>query len=646
MLKLEDIRKWLFTSDRWCLFVLSIAAVWMLLYPAIDSRLRNEKLVGDPAEYFAYLQSVFEDGDIRFSDDYLELDPDTPPSHFEKLHTGYAPQIFAVGAPVLWSPFYLAGKLYVAATGVEARDAELVLLMRFTRFGSRVYAALTLFLIYFILLHFFSRATSLLASLAAFFCTPFYFYGIYNVINSHAAGAFSVALFLWYALKTGSARKTGQWIVLGLILGLVALIRWQNAVIVIWILIEQIPVLWEMIKSRSGLLKQIGRYALAGLFAIPVFLIQILIWTVIFGPFKTPLDFGANHIIWGRPEIVNLLFSSRHGLFSWHPLTYLAVIGIVIWLWKKTGPALGALLAFLAMLYLNSITGDWWAGDSFGMRRFVSMAPVFAVGIAALAGRISVKWRRFGASAAWICVLLLVLLNMTMAVRFFEMELQHDEAVGYGSIIGGGAGKIVDQTIWPFAFPGNVIQSLQTDYAPFKDADWIASTQLDSLQNSLNGEIHSGRPSFRNGFSGVGKDREGVYRILHAVSGNIYFSVFTELPRSRLILEARTRRLNLKADEIPVVEVILNGVSLRSLLGTTGIRLARSETLVPIPAWRFGINKLELRLWVGQAKKSSAYRSRNFKIDREESLRLNEGDYELKVYRLRFEDFVKKSQVR
>ena len=642
MLKLEAIRKWLFTGNRLCLVILSLAAAWMLLYPAIDSRLRNEKLVGDPAEYFAYLQSVFEDGDIQFSDDYLEFDPDTPTSHYEKLHTGYAPQIFAVGAPVLWSPFYLAGKLYVAATGVEARDTELDLLIRFARFGSRVYAALTLFLVYFILLHFFPRGPSLLASLAAFFCTPFYFYGIYNVINSHAAGAFGVALFLWYALKTGSARKTGQWIVLGLLLGLAALIRWQNGVIVIWILIEQLPVLWEKIKARSGVLKQIGRYAVAGVFAIPVFLIQILIWTVIFGPFKTPLDFGANHVIWERPEIINLLFSSRHGLFSWHPITYLALIGIVLWLWKKTGPALGALLAFLAMLYLNSITGDWWAGDSFGMRRFVSMAPVFAVGIAVLIDRISERWRRVGDSAAWVCVLLLVLLNISMAVRFFEADLQHDEAVGYGSIIGGSAGQIVDQTIWPFAFPGNVIQSLQTDNATFKDADWIASTQLDSLQNSLEGEIRAEYPSFRSGFSTTLEDNEGAHRVLSGLSGNVYFSVFTEYPRSRLIAEARTRRLNIGKDEIPVVEVILNGVSLKPLLGSARTRLARSETLVPIPAWRFGINKLEFRLWVGRTSKSRLYRSRNFSIAREETLRPNEGDYELKIYHLNFEEFVKK----
>ncbi len=43
-----------------------------------------------------------------------------------------------------------------------------------------------------------------------------------------------------------------------------------------------------------------------------------------------------------------------------------------------------AIVIFLAESYVNSIVNDWWGGEAFGARRFVSLMPFFALGLAAL----------------------------------------------------------------------------------------------------------------------------------------------------------------------------------------------------------------------------------------------------------------------
>jgi hypothetical protein len=50
-----------------------------------------------------------------------------------------------------------------------------------------------------------------------------------------------------------------------------------------------------------------------------------------------------------------------------------------------------ALLAVMAVSwYVNATVSDWWGGEAFGARRFVSCVPIFAVGLAALIDRL--RW--------------------------------------------------------------------------------------------------------------------------------------------------------------------------------------------------------------------------------------------------------------
>ena len=48
--------------------------------------------------------------------------------------------------------------------------------------------------------------------------------------------------------------------------------------------------------------------------------------------------------------------------------------------------------------YVNAAVADWWAGEAFGSRRFVSCVPIFGLGLAALADRWTPSLRQAAAA--------------------------------------------------------------------------------------------------------------------------------------------------------------------------------------------------------------------------------------------------------
>ena len=95
---------------------------------------------------------------------------------------------------------------------------------------------------------------------------------------------------------------------------------------------------------------------------------------------------------WLQPEIFNVLFSGFHGLFAWHPLLILGVVGLMITK-KPMAPLRWILLvAFFLQVYFIGSWWAWWQGASFGGRMFCNCSFIFILGLAAF-------WDRFKSKA-------------------------------------------------------------------------------------------------------------------------------------------------------------------------------------------------------------------------------------------------------
>jgi hypothetical protein len=96
-----------------------------------------------------------------------------------------------------------------------------------------------------------------------------------------------------------------------------------------------------------------------------------------------------------RPQIAAVLFSSNHGLISWHPLIAVCLFGLVL-LSVREHPVIGrlSLVCFAAQLYVVGAWWCWWMGNSFGHRGFLGLTPLFILGLAAVLERLTQRWAR------------------------------------------------------------------------------------------------------------------------------------------------------------------------------------------------------------------------------------------------------------
>ena len=121
---------------------------------------------------------------------------------------------------------------------------------------------------------------------------------------------------------------------------------------------------------------------------------------------------GSAFMQWSRPALLAVLFSTWRGLLTWTPIVAAAIAGLIPLFKRDALVATAALLFFVISWYVNAAVADWWAGEAFGSRRFVSCFPVFALGLTALLDRWAPALRTLAvASTAVISYTFLLLLQ-------------------------------------------------------------------------------------------------------------------------------------------------------------------------------------------------------------------------------------------
>jgi len=122
---------------------------------------------------------------------------------------------------------------------------------------------------------------------------------------------------------------------------------------------------------------------------------------------------------WTSPAFLRVLFSADHGLFSWTPILALAVVGLLFLVKKNWLLGTGALLTFLAYYLFISSYPDWDGMSSFGNRFFVSLTPVFILGLTALLSSFS-EWMGKASRAVAFSGLTIALLALWNVAFIFQ----------------------------------------------------------------------------------------------------------------------------------------------------------------------------------------------------------------------------------
>ena len=395
--------------------------------------LSNPWVRGDGVGYYAYARALLIQHDLDFTADYQHantsfregrLDESGRPRSGFRTSTGHLENHFTIGPAILWSPFLLvahAGVLVARSFGSAVPADGFSAPYRFAMaLGTAFYGFLALFLAFRIARKFVSERCALFATLAIWGGSSLAVYMYFNPSWSHAHSAFIVAVFFAYWLHTSDQRSIPQWIILGVIAGLMLDVYYANAMLLVLLVLEALLALRDAIQQNraSSIPALLARYLLFSVTLFLCFLPTLLSKQIIYGSLFESGYIPVSLWNWTSPYLLQVLFSANHGLFSWTPLLILSAIGIFLFCGKAPrigGPVLCAVLAFY---YFIASYPDWAGISSFGNRFFVSLTVFFVLGLAIFLQRLADNFASLKSAALATSALLLCFVFWNLGLMF------------------------------------------------------------------------------------------------------------------------------------------------------------------------------------------------------------------------------------
>lgn len=565
--------------------VLGYIAILLLLLPLLH--FRGYRLRGDGLWYYSYAHSVAMDGDVDLGNQYRRLGIDGARGSQPVRETGRARYTFPVGAPLSWVPFIWLGHCGVWWSNVHgfenSYDGFADPYLHTVALGNLLLGWLGLLVLDRFLRRWFLPWVAFVTTAGIGLASFLGWYLTYHAIYTHALTFLLVTLFLkrW---SDGTTRLR-DFALLGLILGAAACVRWQNAAFALLPALS----LWEGLRRRGW--RFVGAAGVTfGVLLLFGLLPQFVSWKLIFGRFYVGVPQGIGYVRWFDPFLTETLFSSRHGLFSWSPLLLFAVFGLPGFLRRapRTGVPLAVLLVLLT--YLNSSVSDWWAGGSFGARRFDSLLPVFALGLATTIRFAIQLVERHPKAVVAATLAIFVLGNGLLMEQYRKGRIPVDDTMSWQAAAEGGLEDLFDGVGYPFSFPMNWLFASRYD-RPKTQYDILVGKYLFHSMNNLGGIIDLGLtdpPFIGNGWSGVQDwgERHLEVRLAEGPRSALFVPTDRAEPL-RFYIECAAPK---DGDPIPV-EVWLNGFRLGGFFPTAEMK---EHVFTAEAGWWRRINLLEL----------------------------------------------------
>ena len=548
---------------------------------------RGYRLRGDGLWYYSFAHSLAFDLDVDLENQYRSLGIDNQRGSQPVRETGLPRFTFPVGAPLLWAPFVELGHLGVFlrnAHGLETRyDGFSNPYFHAVALGNLLYGFFGFLVLDRLLRKWFPPWVSFLAVLGIGLGSFLAFYLTYHAIYTHALTFLLIALFVdGWVREEKTPRDYG---LLGLVLGIATLVRWQNAVFGL------LPALHlaAPLRRREWSFAGASTAAFGAAFLLGV-LPQLLSWKAIFGRLYIGVPLGPDYVRWDDPFLSEVLFSSRHGLFSWSPILLAAALGLPGFV--RANPRRGLPLAAVALLvwYVNSTVADWWGGGSFGARRFDSALPILALGLGTAIAFTADLVRKHPRAVTSCAVAALIAANGLLMEQYRKGRIPVDDTMSWEAAAEAGLEDWFDAFGYPFSFPMNWIFAARYD-RPRTQYDILVGKYLFHRMGGLDGLIELGPtdpPFLGNGWSGL-RDWEGRPREIRLASGegaSLFIPVFRPEPL-RLLIDCAVP----EGVAASPVEVRLNGTRLKAFVPT----VAMGEQVMTAEAalWR-RINLLEI----------------------------------------------------
>jgi hypothetical protein len=392
------------------LFILLIVVVTNLFI----SRKTTFKVINyDVISYYAYLPATFIYKDVTLK--FIEKDwryfgckfwVDTLAPHKYMIRT-------TMGISMLYSPFFFAAHAYTKFTG-QVADGYTPPYPIALIISSIFYFMLGLFFLSKFLLHYFRPNIVVITLILISLGTNLFAFITMDAAMSHAYSFSLIATLLYVTREWYESGKFKYAVYLGLLGGLITLVRPTNAIVALLVVLFGISGSGDLLIRFNFYRKNYLHLLVIVVLAFAMWIPQMLYWHKITGQFLfNSYDSSGGSFYFGNPQIINQLFAFRKGLFIYTPLMLFACTGIIM-LYKAHKNLFWGVATFTAVnIYVLSCWWAWWFGGGFGCRGYIDSFAVMAIGLAAFVDFVATKQR-------WIRMFFSVLIGFFVFLNLFQ----------------------------------------------------------------------------------------------------------------------------------------------------------------------------------------------------------------------------------
>jgi hypothetical protein len=285
---------------------------------------------------------------------------------------------YPCGVAILQAPFFLISHALAKPLGFEA-DGFSKIYSYGLYFAGIIYCCLGLFFLSKFLSRQFSPSISIIAPLLFLAGTNLFYYSIDAPGMSHIYSFFLFSIIIYLTPTITSKVNFKTYLLFYVCVVLAILTRPTNILILFFPLLYAVNSKKDFINRLKLFFENKFTIIIALLLSSIVLLPQLKYWHHNTGNFINYSygDEGFSNL--KSPKLLEVWFSTNNGLFTYSPLIFLSIIGIVLLIKNKnwSGYFYGAL--FLLISYVFASWWCWWFGCSFGGRSFIEYYTVLII---------------------------------------------------------------------------------------------------------------------------------------------------------------------------------------------------------------------------------------------------------------------------
>lgn len=355
--------------------LLLFLTLFTAVYSIIDKPSLKSFIWSDAEGYYLYLPAVF------IYHGFETVPVRTEGGQFPKYErTNKRFTKYSCGVAMMQLPFFLTAHLFSKIFGLPADGYSPIYAVSVWLAGI-FYCFFGLFILVESLKRYFSVRSAMLTAAALYLGTNLLHYTVSAPGMSHVYSFFLFSVLVYFIPRFYDNPSVRNTTVIAVVTGLAVLIRYTNALILIYFLLYNIYSFSDF-KNRIFFLSRNLKKLLLFPVALFVFFIpQMIYWKYISGRFWM-YSYGDEGFRWLRPEIFKIFFDVQNGWLIYSPMMLFSVAGLFLLLYKKKLSSPGIFFTLTAASYVFASWWAWWFGGAFGHRCFVEYYALLSVPLA------------------------------------------------------------------------------------------------------------------------------------------------------------------------------------------------------------------------------------------------------------------------